>query len=135
MFPNELLARFMSCFKVDNNSKNRLRVRTNDDHLFFSNEYATAQTGTAIIAAPGAGKRLAIKGIQMHTESNTGEIVINGTIGASTKIVDKLYASRFSADTTGLENIALDENTALTLTTTTGTNKAFIAVNYIIESV
>lgn len=131
---NELQARFMNALKLDNNSKYRMRVRTNDDYLFFSNEYATAQTGTSIIAAPGSGKRLVVKSIIIHSDATTGEVTINGTISASTKIINKLYATRFSNDNTGNENIALDENTAITLTTTTATSKVFIGINYIIES-
>ena len=113
----------------------RLRVRSRDDYEFVSAEYSANQTATAFIAAPGEGYRIVVKGGSIASSTNTGTVTINGTYDESTVILAKLYASQFVRLADADIHIALDENTAVTVTSTTGENNIFIKANYVIEEV
>jgi|Wag4MinimDraft_13_1082653.scaffolds.fasta_scaffold06172_3 ethanolamine utilization cobalamin adenosyltransferase len=92
----------------------------------FSEEYTTAQTDTAIIT-PSAGNRLIITDVAIHTNATTGVVELD-LDGAK---VARLYSSvnnRFAPQVKSGTG-AVDQ--PLTLTTTTGTNKVFVSVNYI----
>jgi hypothetical protein len=111
----------------------RIQIEQRNCFSFFSDEYATAQTGTVIIAAPAAGKRIVIKADAIATNSDTGEISILGTADSTSIIIAKLYSSKNTRVSQGAVNVPLDEATGVTLTTETGTSKVLVKLNYIIE--
>ena len=113
----------------------RVKIIQRDNYVFFSEEYETAQTAAVIIAAPAAGKRIVIKADAIATDSTSGEVSILGTMGEASTIIAKIYVTRRSVLSQGTINIPLDEATGVTLTTTTGTDKVLVKLNYIIEDV
>lgn len=116
-------------------TNNRVKITQRDSYLFKSAEFETAQTATEMIAAPGAGKRIVIKAVSVATDGSTGEVLSNGTAGSASIIICKLYVTKANSLSQGSINVPLDENTAVTLTTTTGTDKVFVKCNYIVEDV
>lgn len=115
--------------------KNRIKVIGNDDFLANSEEFVSEQTGTIFLPTPGAGKRHIVKYVSVRSDGDAGEIYLEGTLNGSPLIIGKNYVSKFRAFTANEIAIALDENTPITLTSTTGTSKIFIALQYVIEDV
>ena len=113
----------------------RLKIRQRDDYLFKSAEYSANQTATEFIAAPGEGYKLVIKGGAIASSTNTGIVTINGTVDEATIIIAKLYASQFMRLADADISVELDENTAVTITSTTGANDIFVKANYVIREV
>ena len=113
----------------------RLKIRQRDDYNFHSEEFTTAQTGTQVAPAPGVGKRIVIKGIEIATDASSGEITINGTVNGLEIILAKLYVTKANSLSQGVLNIPLDENTGTTITTTTGNDKVLIKGNSVIDNV
>lgn len=113
----------------------RLKTTFADDYLFVSKEYTSNATNDPIIPAPGAGKRIVIKGGAFATDGTTGEARAIGTIGGSQVLLGVLYATRYN--TIGQDNlhIPLDENTAMLTTSTTGSAKLMHKMNYVIEDI
>ena len=113
----------------------RIKIRQRDDYLFKSAEYATAQTATSFIAAPAAGNKIVIKGVALAGDGTTGEVIINGTVGAATIIIAKLYVTKANSLSQESISIPLDAATAVTITTTTGTDKVLAKINYVVDEV
>ncbi len=98
----------------------------------FTKKYSTAQTATSVIAAPGAGKAIRVRAFLFVVDGSTGTIELNGEAGNT---IGWQPANQFNA--LGLSSITnqVAENTAVSLTTTTGTDTVFIGVNYEIVKV
>lgn len=93
----------------------------------ISKEYTSNQTALALIT-PSEGKRLQIAGVYASADTNTGEIQLD-FVTSEIKVF-RLYASKYyhSDVLDCADKGAVDE--PLSLTTTTGDNKAFVKVNY-----
>ena len=113
----------------------RLKIRQRDDYIFKSAEYAASQTAASFVAAPGEGFRYVVKSLAFAGNGTTGEAYLNGTIGGSTIIIGKIYMTKYNTFVTGNISAKLDENTAITITSTTGTDKLFIQLNYVTDAV
>ena len=103
----------------------------NRDILFVTKEYDANQTGTEIIAAPGAGKRIVINYGSVRVDATSGTAYLHGT----TWKAFVLYATRYDTIQAGSLVIKCDPNTAVQYTSTVGINDQFIALNYYIEAV
>ena len=115
--------------------KERIKITTNDHFLAKSVEFSTEQTATEFIEAPGEGYRIVVKYIALRTDSLSGTMHYNGTYNSAAKTFGIVYVSAFEAFSTGNLSLPLDENTAITVTTATGTSNVFAAMQYIIETV
>lgn len=107
--------------------KRSLLVSRGHGKSTFTAEYTANQTNLAIIT-PMTGKKLAVVGVLIATDSITGDV--NLDFLTSGKKVMPLYASTFSRtinDDIHIEG-AVDE--VLTLNSTTGASNVFIMVNY-----
>ena len=70
----------------------------------------------------------------IQADANSGIVVVNGTVGGETIIIAKLYASRYTQlCQTGI-SVPLDENTNITVTSTTGDNNVLVKMNYVIDN-
>lgn len=107
--------------------KRSLLVSRGHGKSTFTAEYTANQTNLAILT-PASGKKLAVVGVLIATDSITGDV--NLDFITSGKKVMPLYASAFARtinDDVHIEG-AVDE--VLTLNSTTGANNVFIMVNY-----
>ena len=112
----------------------RLKIRQRDDYLFKSIEYTANQTATEFLTAPDVGNKIIVKGAAIQADANSGIVVVNGTVGGETIIIAKLYASRYTQlCQTGI-SVPLDENTNITVTSTTGDNNVLVKMNYVIDN-
>jgi len=93
----------------------------------FTAEYAAAQTDT-IIVDPGLTQKVCVASVCCMGDGAGGEVALDFT--PSTIKVFRHYMTKYNQSSSQDMHIegALDEN--LTLTTTTGTDKVFIVVNY-----
>ena len=99
-------------------------------HIFFTASYSASQTGTQIIAAPGAGKKIVIEYFGLRSTANTGTAYI--TSGQNIGMTYFEAQNSFSAfDMT----VDCPANTAVTFTSTTGTAPLTVAIQYHIEEV
>ena len=121
--------------KCNNTDNYRIKIRQRDDYLYASAEYSANQTGTSFIAAPGAGYRIVIKGIWYDAAGTTGEIIFTGTVAGASKVIDKAYVTKYNNKSNSGIRIPMDENTAITITSTTGTDKIFVKINYVVDMV
>ena len=97
-----------------------------------SAEYLASQTGTQILAAPGAGKKYVFVYAAISTEATSGAAYFHGT-GVTAAL--KLY---FSAQTRGdASNIDREwpENTAVLFTSTQGAKGLYYSLEYYIADV
>lgn len=94
----------------------------------FSEEYSTAQTGTAIIT-PTSGYRVCVRNVHVATNGSTGDVKLDFL--TSGKKVSRLYVDKRNRDWFSLGCLAGNVDEPLSLTTTTGTDKVFILINYI----
>ena len=115
--------------------KNRFKMVTGDNYLSNSVIYTANQTATEFIATPGEGYRIVIKYLALRTGTNTGIMKFTGTLNEAALVMGMVYVSSKASFGTGVISIALDENTNITITTTTGNNDIFAAIEYIIEAV
>lgn len=93
----------------------------------WSQEYAAAQTALAIIN-PGALQKVCVASVYVCGEGTTGVVELD--FKSSGEQVFRHYMSKYHTSHATDMHIegAVDEN--LELTTTTGTDKVFIVVNY-----
>jgi len=113
----------------------RIKTSPRDNYLAFSAEYATAQTATEVIAAPGSGKRIVMKYLSIRTVSASGKAYLEGTYNSSTLVMGMIYPAQTKVFGAADISILLDENTNVTITTTTGTSDLFTAMQWTIEDV
>ena len=115
---------------IQNAGNGRFALITNTDssQCSFSEEYSSAQTNLIIIT-PGAGKKLCIHGIYCTTDGAAGEIHLD----FSGQKVFRMYVTKENSTGMSTLNIEGEIDESLTLTTTTGTDKVFILVNYMCE--
>ena len=130
----EILEHVCLCFST-NTDNHRIKIRQRDDYIFKSAEYTANQTATSFVAAPGVGYRIAVKALAMTGDGTTGEAYLNGTKDGATIIIGKIYMTKYNTIVTGNISVPLDENTAITLTSTTGTDKLFVQLNYVVDEV
>jgi len=116
-------------------TNSRIKIRQRDDYIYKSAEYAASQTALSLVAAPGEGKRIVVKTVAFTGDGATGEAYLNGTVDGETIIIGKIYMTKYNAIVTGDVSVPLDRNTAITLTSTTGTDKLFVQINYVVELV
>lgn len=107
--------------------KRSLLVSRGHGKSTFTEEYTAAQTNTAILT-PASGKKLAVVGVLLSTDANTG--VISLDFATSAKKVFRLYASAFAESVEDDLHIEGATDEALTLNSTTGTSNVFVLVNY-----
>ena len=104
-----------------------LLVSRSHGHETFTAEYVANHPAAAIITPP-ATQRVCVCGIFCATDANLGTVALD--FAASAIPVWRMYASRFQTiGGTGL-HIEGAAGEVLTLTTTTGANAVFLAVNY-----
>ena len=107
------------------------KVKTKNRCIAYVDEFTSAQTSEVIIT-PTSGKKAIITGISLETNSNSGEIRVYW--GTSEELIAVVYVSRFGSiclPSICNQNGAIDET--VKITTTTGTDKVFVAINYIEE--
>jgi len=119
----------------DKDNEIRFKTRQRDDYLFKSAEYSANQTAVSMIAAPGAGYRIVVKGVWMTTASNAGAVTLNGTADAATIIISKAYSTLIPSFSEAGVSVPLDENTAVTMTSTTGAVGLTVSINYVVDKV
>lgn len=117
---------------VENNHSKDVALMVDTDMIktSFTAEYSAAQAGVAIITPP-TGYRLCVRDVFITTNGNTGEVAFD--FATSSKPVARLYASAQNNNFNTSGHVLGAVNEALTITTTTGTNKVFVKVNYVIH--
>jgi len=96
----------------------------------FSQEYTTAQTNTVIIAIAG-GRRLHVAGVYICGDGAAG--VVSLDLAASGIKVFRHYMTKYNQSSDLDMHMVGDIDDDLLLTTTTGTDKVFVIVNYWVE--
>lgn len=96
----------------------------------FTAEYNSNQTAVEIVAGVG-GYITEIRGILIETEATSGEVSVFFTSGN----LIKLYASKINLLNMSGVNIKGNDGESIKLTTTTSTNKVYIAVTYVLRKI
>jgi len=114
---------------------NRQSIVNKDYFRAATAEFATEQTDTEIVPAPGVGKRIIVKYLSIRTDGNNGEAWFTTTSESASQIIGKIYVSKFQGVGAQSLSIPYDENTSITFTSTTGTSKVFVVILYVVEDV
>jgi len=93
----------------------------------FTKEYAVQQANTVIVN-PGAAQKVCVASVYVAGNGNAGEVTIN--FGVSAITVFKHYMTKYNYSGSSAMHIEGAVNENLLLTTSTGTDKVFIVVNY-----
>lgn len=109
------------------NGKKALLVAPAELVSTFAEEYATEQSAVAIIE-PGAGCKINLRSVFCTTDADSGTISLDFV--TSEKKVFRMYATKTNNVFSGDINLVGAAGEALSLTTTTSTDKVFIIVNY-----
>lgn len=120
----------ITCVENKVNGDVALMVDTDMIKTTFTAEYSAAQTAVSMITPP-SGYKVCVRDVFIRTNGNTGVVEIDFV--TSSKLVDRLYAAaqNQSTNTSGHVLGAVDE--PLKITTTTGANKVFVKVNYVLH--
>jgi hypothetical protein len=100
-----------------------------NDHHFtdtFTKEYTSNQTDLTLIT-PSSGKRIKIVSVKIETKATTGQVKIYDN--KSEKIVAILNAENNGSGDYEMIFVGAMDST-IDMTSTTGSNSAFIAINY-----
>ncbi len=117
-------------YDITMNSNNEYGIAIDNGALLDTKtvEYTSNQTGTVLINGVD-GYLTEVRGLVIHTEATSGEVNIYFDSGNFIK----LYASKDSQLSISNINIRGNEGENLKITTTTGANKVYIGINYIIR--
>ncbi|MHA1263388.1 MAG: hypothetical protein ACTSSA_15170, partial [Candidatus Freyarchaeota archaeon] len=83
------------------------------------------------IITPSTGKKIHVRSVYCCTDADSGTVSLD--FATSSKPVLRLYAAKFKTCQPININISGATNEALTLNTTTGTNKVFLVVSFVEE--
>ncbi len=97
--------------------------------LFVTASYSADQAATSLIAAPGAGKKIVITYLAFRTIANTGSAYLSS---GAMNIGTTYFEAQNSFGVNDIE-VACPTNTAVTITTSTGSDDFTVAVLYHIE--
>ncbi len=115
-----------------NDTSEVYEIRCKDyKHYFFSGEYTANQTALSVIAAPGAGKQIVLNYVAQRSSANSGVSYLNS---GAMKFGNMYFSAQNSLGAVSVE-VECGDNTAVTLTTTTGSSPFYIALMYHIEEV
>jgi len=117
----------VSVIKNEVNGRYSLVTNIDSSQCSFSEEYSSAQTNLIVIT-PESGHNLAIHSVYCTTDGASGEVHLDFL--SSGKKVFRMYVTKENVTGMSTLNIEGGVDESLTLTTTTGTDKVFILINY-----
>lgn len=120
-------------FKVspaDDSPLMRVTLR-NPQHLNFSAEYTTSQTGTILISEQGLGTRIVLTFGSIRTESLTGDAYLHSD---GLKAFNVYFSNTTSVASFNIEAYAA-ENQPVKLTSTQGNKRLYVALVYYVEKI